>query len=76
ARLRDHRGLTNINETTPRVMIGCSRRDPLHGLRKGVYSPAAPFVGAFFMLKIIAIVIVVAIVAVLGFAATRPDTFR
>ena len=28
------------------------------------------------MLKIIAIVIVVAIVAVLGFAATRPDTFR
>lgn len=28
------------------------------------------------MLKIIAIVIVVAIVAVLGFAATRPDSFR
>lgn len=28
------------------------------------------------MLKIIAIVIVVAVVAVLGFAATRPDTFR
>jgi hypothetical protein len=75
ARLCVHRGLIKINAPLSDDRLFWLRPF-LHDVRKSVDSPAAPSLGALVMLKSIAIVIVVAIVAVLCFAAMRPDTFR